>query len=443
MTKRTGFTGNVSRTLHRFDKAIAQPRLVAVLIMALAVSTHMIYFSLSKAAWDSKPLVGLFNDTAMVLLDSHGTALWTPSNAQGSHNIAYLPPAYTFFLAATYLLFGHSWGAIAFTQSVVCGLVSILLYWIGTRLFSHRAGFLAALWALFYPYLFSQGGPNLYETMFFTFFLLVAVWGLLRSQASSSPGHAMLAGLFLGLAALCRPNALFVVPFVMVWLVLACAGPLRKRVRLAVVLCVIFLATIIPWTLRNWLVQGVFSPFGSFADQNQYKAYHPMLLAYYLGAGPFADPQLRSLSSDQVYGQGPLWDAAQTQGMTAEEAQAWRRSMPWSYWREHPTLFVELTILKVINLWSWILEPRTLSWRKQALYAISYVPILFLGIAGFWLRRDRWRWTSLFLALFLSFTIFAAITYGVSRYRVPLDVFLILMASAAIEYIVTHLSFII
>ena len=81
-------------------------------------------------------------------------------------------------------------------------------------------------------------------------------------------------------------------------------------------------------------------------------------------------------------------------------------------------------------------QPLTLSWVKQAVYAVSYVPVLILAVMGFWLQRDKWRQTSLFLTLFLSFTLFSVVTYGVTRYRAPIDAYLIIMASVSVVYLI-------
>jgi len=55
---------------------------------------------------------------------------------------------------------------------------------------------------------------------------------------------------------------------------------------------------------------------------------------------------------------------------------------------------------------------------------------------GFWLQREKWRQPSLFLTLFLSFTLFSAVTYGVTRYRAPIDAYLIIMASVSVVYLI-------
>jgi len=422
----------------KLDSMIERPMPVVLFLLAISVCAHMIYFGFTRAAWQ-KPVYGPFNGPAQALVESHFNAIWSPTTAMGE-KIAFLPPAYTFFLATTYLILGNNWGAVAFTLSVVCGLVSIMVFLIGSRMFSSRVGFLASVWVILYPYYFFQGSPpNIYETMLFTFFLLVSIWSLLRMQANLTVKDSIISGAFLGLAALCRPNVIFVVPLTVVWFFFTSSAYMQKQVWLATSLFLAFIMTLVPWTLRNSVVEGVFSPFGSYGNRNIYKAFHPMMLEYYLGEGAFADPKLRSLSSDRVYEQAPLWDAAHTMGMTTYEADSWRRSMPWRYWSQHPIQFVKLTALKVIALWSWKLEPLTLSWVKQAVYAVSYVPVLILGVMGFWLQRDKWRQTSLFLTLFLSFTLFSAVTYGVTRYRAPIDAYLIIMASVSVVYIIKWL----
>lgn len=427
--------------LKKIDRLIIKSWPVVIFIMVLSISAHMTFWCLTMNSYVDKTLNGRSHDFAVGLLDSGGTALWMSDNVQNYQKLSYVPPIFPLFVTATYLLVGQSWAAIAFTQALVCGLLSALLYFVGRFLFSYKVGFLAAMWALFYPYLFSQGGPNiLYETVLFTLLLLTAIKGLFDLQHNSTRRSAVFAGLSMGVAALCRPEAFFLTPFVFSWIILTLSVAWRKRIQLALIFMTIFLFTVGIWTFRNWAVDGVISPFGSYSTQNVYKAFHPLLLDYYQGNGPFTDTILRSLSSDQIFEQGPLWEETQTKEMTVKERETWRASMPWSYWSEHPTQFIKLTILKVANLWSWILEPRTLLPSKQLVYALSYIPVLFLGGIGFWIRRDHWKQTSLFLLLFLSFSIFASISYGVTRYRIPLDIYLILMASVSLDFIFTYIT---
>jgi 4-amino-4-deoxy-L-arabinose transferase-like glycosyltransferase len=87
-------------------------------------------------------------------MDSKGSALLV-NNALLKYRLAYLPPLYPFFLAASYLLFGETWFGIAVSLSIICGLVGFVAFLVGNKLFSNAAGILADLWVSFYPYYFS------------------------------------------------------------------------------------------------------------------------------------------------------------------------------------------------------------------------------------------------------------------------------------------------
>jgi len=66
---------------------------------------------------------------------------------------AYTQPLYGFFLVPIYWAFGRSWAAIGLVQIAVALAVALLVYWIGRRWISPRAGLVAALVATLNPYL--------------------------------------------------------------------------------------------------------------------------------------------------------------------------------------------------------------------------------------------------------------------------------------------------
>ena len=238
------------------------------------------------------------------------------NNALLKYRLAYLPPLYPFFLAASYLLFGETWFGIAVSLSIICGLVGFVAFLVGNKLFSNAAGILADLWVIFYPYYFFQGSPpNIFETMLFTLYLLASVWFLLQMQDNPTGKYAYPAAFFLGFAALCRPKVVFLIPFILAWYYLAANIP-KIFVKQSLTLSIVFLAILTPWTIRNWLVAEVPSPYGSYGVGNVYKTYRPMMLEYYQGTGPFSDPNYRSQSSDAVYEQGSFWDKQQMLGMS-------------------------------------------------------------------------------------------------------------------------------
>jgi len=93
----------------------------------------------------------------------------------------------------------------------------------------------------------------------------------------------IISDVLLGLAALCRPNVLFVVLLALVCFFLTSYASLQKQVWLAISLILAFMMTLVPWALRNSVVEGVLSPFGLYENSLIYKTFHPVMLEYYLG----------------------------------------------------------------------------------------------------------------------------------------------------------------
>ncbi|MBC7899626.1 MAG: hypothetical protein H7070_06185, partial [Saprospiraceae bacterium] len=84
--------------------------------------------------------------------------------------------------------------------------------------------------------------------------------------------------------------------------------------------------------------------------------------------------------------------------------------------------------IKVATGFSWIFSPRDSS-LKQAVYFLSYFPILILGILGAISTRKRWRELMPVYLLFLSFIAGTAIYWAHTSHRSFLDVYLILFAA--------------
>src|SRR3989442_8721204 len=66
---------------------------------------------------------------------------------------AYTQPLYGFFLVPLYWIFGRSWIVVGLAQTAVAIATALLVYEIGRRFVSRRAGLIAAAVATLHPYL--------------------------------------------------------------------------------------------------------------------------------------------------------------------------------------------------------------------------------------------------------------------------------------------------
>ena len=181
-------------------------------------------------------------------------------------------PAYPLFLAAIYKVFGRRLRVVYLAQTLIDMLSALLLYVLARRIAQDArvAALAALLYAMYLPFM-AQVGVLLNETLFgflVLVFSLIAIWAV---PSRSTWGFA-LAGVVLGLTALCRPTTfLFPVLFVAAVLIQD-----RKRLKQAILPCAVFVAGfalfITPWMIRNYVVFGHFELVGSLAGEQLYAA---------------------------------------------------------------------------------------------------------------------------------------------------------------------------
>ena len=171
---------------------------------------------------------------------------------------AFRPPAYPIFLAFVYWIFGPSleWARLA-NALVGTGIVALtgVIAW---QLWGHRVALITmALGAVYIP-LILVGQSVMSEPLF--------VLCLLGAIACAIRGWALAAGVLIGLAVLGRANALILL-LPLAWAVCRQVSPRGGRVpgagkgpRPALIMLVACGLTIVPWTIRNYVVLDHFVP---------------------------------------------------------------------------------------------------------------------------------------------------------------------------------------
>src|SRR6185369_12679904 len=121
-----------------------------------------------------------------------------------------------YFIAVPWLVF-KSLTAVKWAQVLVSALVVPAVGAVGMRLFSPRAGVVAAALVAFYPELVWFSVHFWSETLF----LALLWWALARlfdADAVGSTGAALGAGVLWGLSILTRETALYFTPLLALWL---------------------------------------------------------------------------------------------------------------------------------------------------------------------------------------------------------------------------------
>lgn len=236
-----------------FDRLLQSP---LFLIFSLTLITRLLflafYVSDPQRLFYDPDSQGYYN-LAVNLID-HGVFSQDATPPRSPDNLR--TPLYPFFLAALFALFGKSLVAVAVAQIVVSAATVVLVYGLARRLSGTAAAVVAAVLFGLDLSSFVYAHAILTETLF-TFLFLGAVGTLAVALRTPKVPVLLLSGGLVGLAALCRPVALYyVIPAgSLVWL--ASTGKGHRRLRHSFLVLIAFTTVVTPWVLRNARVFGV------------------------------------------------------------------------------------------------------------------------------------------------------------------------------------------
>jgi 4-amino-4-deoxy-L-arabinose transferase-like glycosyltransferase len=235
----------------------ALPRVASV--EAVAVALVALLALVIRLAFDFRAPPFVTNDSLSYLLPGYDLV-----HGSGFAPILKRPPFYSLLVGGVIALFGEDLRALMLVQHLFGVGTVLLTYGIGRLVFGPVAGLLAAL-------LTALSGPlivtdhYLMSEALFGLLLAGGLFAYLRGVRSGRLGWLAAAGVLLGLAALTRPIAQLILVLLIVALPLFLPR-WRPTLRGALVLAVLFAVTVLPWMIRNQVVQGTFAIAGGSGE---------------------------------------------------------------------------------------------------------------------------------------------------------------------------------
>ena len=371
------------------------------------------------------------------------------------------PPLYVTYLAAWSLVGLKSalWHRLV---SCVLGAATVgLMGLLGRRLAGDRAGLLAAALAAAYPPLWLNDAALLSETAA-AFAVVLAFLAVERFRDAPTAARASQLGAALALAVLGRAELAVLLPLVAIPLVLRAAG-LSTRDRWLRIGAIAAAAIVLigPWVGYNLvrfekpvLLSNGLGPtlIGGSCDA----AFYGSDIGYWAecpvnppgGQPPIPVPSAATLRRWQADPVGTLAErrafvARYFAGLPDESVfEATERHQSFEYIRAHKKQFVVVVAARIGRIWDvfrpWqtarfdgLIEGRGLAQARVALAAFYvYFAAGILGLVA--LRRRRQPiWLYLVLGALVSFTV--AISFGIQRYRIPIDAVLPALAAVGID----------
>jgi 4-amino-4-deoxy-L-arabinose transferase-like glycosyltransferase len=357
----------------------------------------------------------------------HGTYGYVPGEPS-----AYTQPLYGWFLIPVYWIFGRNWESVGLAQILVAALTAVLVFEIARRFLSRRAAVVAALLATLNPYLVWHD-VHVNREILDQLLLAAIVLVTLLAAERRSWRLAALDGLLCGLAILGNTR-LALLPVVI-------AAYLAWRLRAvvpAVAVLVLAGVAVTPWLVRNRVNVGCWAlttDARALWKANNPNTYRTLASGRWIDAVPplSGAPPSPEQAANRYERTGRVVPVDECAQLSLYQHQV------IEFWKHHPGEKARLARQAVGMLW----DPRASEttgnpgagtrldtlrrWAEGVYMSVLYA----LGIIGLFLVP---RAVAALVLLLLAYnTLAAALFAGTTRYRVPFDFLIALLAAAALN----------
>ena len=352
-----------------------------------------------------------YDTVAMNIIKGQGFRLYPEKPLLQDDVITYQGPAYQYFLAIIYFIFGHHYEAVWLIQALLRALSALLIFLICKKIFKaeeyRRIGHIAAIIFGFYPDLIEISAMLLTET-FYIFFTILVVYIFFRYYEQIAFKGVFWLGLTTGISILIRSTAggIFAPVFIFYFW--------RRKAWKHLIFFLILIAIIMtPWTIRNYRVYHAFIPTMANFGYNLWTGNHE--------------------GGDGEGGNVPQhFEVMERYGVIG--ANSYGIEQFKNFILNHPLTYIKLTITRIVKYFSFI-RPMGFWFYQRGLSQFIFIAcsafasvILFtLGFAGIFavLKKERKNAKLLYLITFASLTFLSVVPIIIeTRYRLPIYPFM-------------------
>ncbi len=360
-------------------------------------------------------------------------------------------PLYPWVLSLIYRVFGPNLTAVRSVQALLGILTCAFITVFTRRLFrSSTAGIIAGLLAALYlPSIFYEG--VILPATLILFFNALFVLLMVPDTGQAGPARLMAAGFVLGLSVMAKPVALLLLPFAIVYIWLRTKkfdesattdirhGVGKKLLRFSAALMIGLIFAIAPLTIRNARMTGKFLPLTTGGGINFYIGNNPRANGFY--AVPFyRDMPLGGTPEVQQERMRLLAEAAEKRKLSPGEVSRFWTRETLRHIASEPGKSAALTFRKLLYFFNRYerASVESIPFHREFGGMISlplpgYWFVLSLALLGIFLTRKRWDRLILLYGGVLTYLAAAVVFYVLARYRIPVVIFLIPFAGAAIS----------
>ena len=363
--------------------------------------------------------------------------IWAQNIAGGNwigSKVFFRAPFYAYFLAIVYKIFGHDYIIPRLIQHLIGSFSCILVYFLAKRLFNRKVATVAGLIAATYGMFFYFENELLLDSFLVLFDLLLILF-LLKTMDNPKFLRWLACGIILGVSAITRPNILFFIPFVWLWIFLSFVK--ERKLKEVLIFCVTFLLgsalVIFPVTLRNYVVGKDFVLIASQGGIN-----------FYIGNNKNSDGMSAIFYKEdwQYHDFQEMAEKKLKRSLKPSEISNFYYKKGIDFMLNQPQKAFKLQVKKLYLFWNKfeISNNQDIYFFRRYSSLIRILPLGFwligpLGLVGMVLSSRKWKNTLLPMLFVFSYMLTVIMFFVTARFRLPVIPFLIIFSSFTLVWL--------
>jgi 4-amino-4-deoxy-L-arabinose transferase-like glycosyltransferase len=355
-----------------------------------------------------------------------GQGFSSPFHGQ-SGTTAILPPVYPYLLAGIFKLFGVYTDASSLVtltlQSLLSALTCLAVFRLGEKSFSRTVGNIAGWVFAFNPLAIYVSVEWAWETALSTLLATLVLLAAVHLDGETRLKPWLGFGLLCGFTALTNPAIVAVLPFLWVWLWYRLRRQEAPPIPLLASAALIFLLSVSPWIIRNYIVFHQFIPFRSNFGLELRMGNYPGSM----GVRALAlHPSQNELELEKYRRMGELAYVAEKKGEALE------------FIARNPGRFAEFTALRFLMWWTgeeWKIPgtSRFATWAAAGqIFGFGVESFLaFVGLVLAW--HGRKKDAVPFAILLLCYPVVYYVTHPEVWFRHPLEPLMVVLCVYALR----------
>ncbi|MGD9269755.1 MAG: glycosyltransferase family 39 protein [Syntrophobacterales bacterium] len=353
--------------------------------------------------------------------------------------IFYRAPFYPYLLSIIFWFAPNNLLAVYIMQLVMGMCSVVLIYSIGKRIYCERAGLIAAGFSLLYsPLTFFE--TKILPTTTGIFLGLLSIYLLTRAEQEKKWCYWMSGAATLGVAALCRPNYLLMIPLLIFGILVVHRKRLRETPVPILILILIPSVIVGTVTLRNYVVGKDFVLISANAG-----------ITFAQGNNPWARgsiavlPEFSGEVNNQRHEETQIAERVTGRKLKPSEVNTFWFKWGLTFIQEKPLEYLRLLLYKAAILFNnhelgnnYLLDvdKEVTPWLRLAFLPFGFIMAwAVIGFARIFLERPA---ALALLAAFIGGFLTAMIFYVNSRYRMALLPPAIILAGGGLDYLVRN-----